>query len=62
MKIKTLIFLFCMTFISSTHALNYTINFAGSGSSSTVDSVIVQNLSKKPLQLWERVWIYISLM
>ena len=47
MKIKTSIFLFCLIFIPYTHALNYTINFAGSGSSSTVDSVIVQNLTKK---------------
>ena len=48
MKIKTSIkiFLLCMICISNAHALNYMINFAGTGLSSTVDSVIVHNLTK----------------
>jgi uncharacterized protein (TIGR02145 family) len=33
--------------MSNTFALTYTINFSGSGLSSTVDSVVVQNLTKK---------------
>ncbi len=47
MKTKTLFFLFCMIFIHNHQAFTYTISFAGTGISTTVDSVIVQNLNKK---------------
>src|ERR1035437_5369617 len=50
MKIKILHFVVAFCFLGllpvKTVALNYTISFTGTGASTTVDSVIVQNLTQ----------------
>jgi hypothetical protein len=50
MKTKILQFVVAFCFLGSlpvkTVALNYTISFTGTGASTTIDSVIVQNLTQ----------------
>jgi uncharacterized protein (TIGR02145 family) len=46
MKKTISIICFVIATISNVHSIDYTLNFSGSGASTTIDSVIVQNLTK----------------